>query len=113
VQRSSAQESIDKYQEIAVRNTSCIGNRFCNVLQACCIQRCLSLRGNEEKFGNAPNGNFSGLLGLNLKYDPFLARHVTKPSNPGSVNCSYLPTSKCEDVTDLMAQTVLPKLLRK
>jgi len=78
-----------------------------------CSGRGLPLRGHDEKFACATNGNFMGLLELIAKYDSFLASHIAKQGKPGSGRSSYLSPSTCEELIDLMAQTVLAEVIRE
>jgi len=78
-----------------------------------CTERGLPLRGHEEKFSSPTNGNFMGLLELIAKYDSFLASHIAKQGKAGSGRSSYLSSSTCEELIDLMIQTVLAEVIRE
>jgi len=49
----------------------------------------LQLRSYDEKFENASDETFMGLLELNVKHDPCLARHIAKQGDPGSGYFSF------------------------
>lgn len=69
--------------------------------------RRLALRGSSEKIGDVRNGNFLGCLELVAEFDPLLATHITKYSNPGSGNVSYLSKTIYEEFVGLMGDAVL------
>jgi len=72
-----------------------------------------SLARPRRTFGSATNGHFMELLQLIAKCDPFLASHIVKQCNTGSGWSSYLSSSACEELIDLVAQTILAEVIRE
>ena len=69
--------------------------------------RGLAFRGHIEKFGSPNNGNYMMALELIAEYNAFLAEHIKKFGNPGSGNPSYLSSTICDEIINLMAVKVL------
>ena len=68
--------------------------------------RGLAFYGENETIGFLHNGNFLGCLELLSEFDPFLAKHLEKYGNPGSVRISYLSSTIVDDFIDLIAKEV-------
>jgi hypothetical protein len=66
----------------------------------------LPFRGQEEIFGSPKNGNYMMLLELLSEFDSFLAQHISKYSNFGIGSTSYLASTICEEIINLMAKKV-------
>jgi hypothetical protein len=64
------------------------------------------LRGHDEKFGSLHNGEFMMSLELIAEFDPFLANHIERYGNPGPGQTSYLSSTICDEVVDLLASKV-------
>lgn len=90
-------------------------NYWRNVLKRviCVIQawasRGLVFRGKDEKFGSQHNGNYMLLLVLVAEFDPFLKNHIEKHGNPGSGKISYLSSTVCKELIQLMSEQLLKK----
>ena len=70
-------------------------------------ERGLAVRGSDEKFGAQNNGNYLVLLGIVVKFDPFLSTHIEKHhGNKGSGSTSSSSESICGEVIQLMAKKV-------
>ena len=61
---------------------------------------------NRKRFGSWQNGKILGLLELISQFDPCLACQISKYGNSGKGNPSYLSKTTCEELIQLMAQTV-------
>ncbi|XP_045464284.1 zinc finger MYM-type protein 1-like [Harmonia axyridis] len=72
--------------------------------------RGLSFRGSTEVFGSLHNGNYMMLLEFLAEFDPFLADHIEKHGNQGRGNVSYLSSSICEEIIQIMATEVLKSI---
>ena len=59
------------------------------------IQKCLILN---------RNGNYLGILELIAEYDPFLSSHTAKDGNQGRGKASYLSSTICEEVIEIMGK---------
>ena len=70
-------------------------------------ERGLAFRGASEIFGRADNGNYLGILEAIGEHDPFLKSHIEKYGNKGSGTPSYLSSTICEEVIQLMGDRVL------
>nr|XP_047132686.1 uncharacterized protein LOC124811345 [Hydra vulgaris] len=70
-------------------------------------ERGLQLCGHEEKIGSVHNGNFMGILELLALYDFFLVTHIDKHGNLGRGKTSYLSSTVCDELINLMGQKVL------
>ncbi|XP_025422923.1 zinc finger MYM-type protein 1-like [Sipha flava] len=68
--------------------------------------RGLPFRGQEEIFGSPKNGNYMMLLELLSEFDPFLAQHISKYGHSGSGSTSYLSSTICEEIINLMVKKV-------
>ena len=63
--------------------------------------------GKDEHIGLAHNGNYLGIVERLAEYDPFLAQHIQKYGNQGKGHASYLSSSICKEVIDLMGKELL------
>lgn len=86
--------------------------RIVSVVQFLCI-RGLAFRGKSELIGSSKNGNYLGILELLSEYDTFLAAHIRKHANKGRGHTSYLSSTICEEVIELMGQTVLSVIVNE
>jgi len=73
--------------------------------------RGLAFRGENETFGSQHNGNFLGALEFLAEFDDFLSAHIQKHGNRGSGHTSYLSSTTCNEIIDLVAQKVLETIL--
>ncbi|KAI6647158.1 Zinc finger MYM-type protein 1-like [Oopsacas minuta] len=69
--------------------------------------RGLALRGQNEQINSEQNGNYLGILGLISEFDPFLSNHLAKYSNIGKGRASYLSSTICEEVIQIMGEKLL------
>lgn len=76
-------------------------------------ERGLPLRGDCEKFGNANNGNYLGLLELLSEYDPFLKEHINKYGGGGSGKTSYLSHRICDEFIDVIGKQVFEEIVKE
>ncbi|XP_059156041.1 zinc finger MYM-type protein 1-like [Physella acuta] len=81
-------------------------HRIVSVVQFLCI-RGLPFRGRTEEVGSPNNGNYLGLLELLSQYDTFLAEHMRIHANKGRGHTSYISSTICEEMIELMGQKVL------
>ena len=75
--------------------------RIVHTVQFLCI-RGLAFRGDNELIGSSRNGNYLGILELLSNYDSFIAEHISKHANKGRGHTSYLSSTICEQVIELM-----------
>uniref|UniRef100_H2YK99 DUF4371 domain-containing protein n=1 Tax=Ciona savignyi TaxID=51511 RepID=H2YK99_CIOSA len=81
--------------------------RLVSVVKFLCV-RGLAFRGKNELIGSSNNGNYLGILELLSEYDTFLAEHIiSKHANKGRGHASYLSSTICEELIELMGQKVL------
>jgi len=73
--------------------------------------RGLAFRGDDETFGSAHNGNFLGTLELIAQFDPFLEDLINNYGNAGRGIPSYLSSTICDELIDIMSQKVTRKIL--
>lgn len=73
--------------------------------------RGLAFRGDDETFGSAHNGNFLGTLELIAQFDPFLNDHINNYGNAGRGIPSYLSSTICDELIDIMSEQVTKKIL--
>ena len=71
------------------------------------VSRGLPLRGKDEIFGSAHNGNYIGILELLAKYDVFLSQHISEYANKGRGHTSYLSSTICEEFVGILGNKVL------
>ena len=69
--------------------------------------RGLAFRGSSELVGSPQNGNSLGILELLAEYDTFLAEHIQKRVNKGKRHVSYLSSTVCKKLIDVIATKVL------
>jgi hypothetical protein len=70
-------------------------------------ERGLAFRGDNELLGSSHNGNFLGFLELLAKFDSFLADHISRYGGQGRGFPSYLSSTICDEIIDLMGKEVL------
>lgn len=74
--------------------------------------RGLAFRGDTELLGSQHNGNYLGILELIAEYDPFLSSHLAKYGNEGRGKPSYLSSTICEEVIEIMGNKVLKVIVK-
>ena len=74
--------------------------------------RGLAFRGDTEVFNSQQNGNYLGILELIAEYDPFLSSHIAKYGNQGRGKASYLSSTICEEVIEIMGNEVLKTIVK-
>ena len=65
-----------------------------------------------ELLGSQHNGNYLGILELIAEYDPFLSSHLAKYGNVGRGKPSYLSSTICEEVIEIMGNKVLKVIVK-
>ena len=70
-------------------------------------ERGLAFRGDNEIVGSPHNGNYLGILELLSEYDTFLSAHIKMHANKGGGHTSYLSSTFCEEIINLMGSQVL------
>lgn len=68
--------------------------------------RGLPFRGSNEIFGSNRNGNYLGMLELISEFDPFLREHIKKFGNSGRGKTSFLSSTICEELIEIMGKKV-------
>ena len=86
--------------------------RLISAIKVLC-EPCLAFLGKDEHIGSAHNGNYLGIVELLAEYDPFLAQHIQKYGNQGKRHASYLSSSICKEVIDLMGKEVLSTIVKE
>uniref|UniRef100_H3AMG0 HAT C-terminal dimerisation domain-containing protein n=1 Tax=Latimeria chalumnae TaxID=7897 RepID=H3AMG0_LATCH len=76
-------------------------------------ERGLAFRGDDELIGSPRNGNFLGTLELLAKFDPFLADHISRFGNRGQRVPSYLSSTVCDELIDVMGAEVLSAVCKE
>ena len=66
--------------------------------------RGLAFRGQNEQINSEQNGNYLGILELISEFDPFLSNHLAKYGNKGKGRASYLSSTICEEVIQIMGE---------
>ena len=97
--------AINKYKYRKIHNNQVL-RRIVSVVKFICV-RGLAFRGKNELIGSSNNGNYLGILELLSEYDTFLAEHISKHANKGRGHASYLSSTICEEMIELMGQKVL------
>jgi hypothetical protein len=75
--------------------------------------RGLAFRGENENIGSQHNGNYLGVLELIAQYDPFLSSHLAKYGNQGRGRPSYLSSTICEEIIEIMGNQVLAVIVKE
>lgn len=75
--------------------------------------RGLAFRGENEYLGSQHNGNYLGVLELIAQYDPFLSSHLAKYGNQGRGKPSYLSSTICEEIIEIMGNQVLAVIIKE
>ena len=75
--------------------------------------RGLALRGTDEIMGSVHNGNYLAIIELLVKYDGLLANHVSNYANRGKGHVSYLSSTICEELLQLMGQKEQDTILKE
>lgn len=68
--------------------------------------RGLAFRGDTELLCSTRNGYYMGILELIAEYDPFISSHLAKYGNQGRGKPSYLSSTICEEVIQIMGDKV-------
>ena len=84
--------------------------RLVSVLTFLC-ERGLAIRGDDQIIGSVHNGNYLGLLELLSEYDDFLKQHIQKHANCGSGHTSYLSSTICDELIQMMGKRVLEEII--
>jgi len=69
-------------------------------------ERGLAFRGDNRQFGSSQNGNYLGCLELISQFDRFLREHIARFGNAGKGTPSYLSSTVCEELIDLMGDNI-------
>ena len=75
--------------------------------------RGMAFRGENENIGPQHNGNYFGVLELTAQYDPFLSSHLAKYGNQDRGRPSYLSSTICEKVIEIMGNQVLAVIVKE
>lgn len=68
-------------------------------------------RGDNEIFGSPKNGNYIGVLELLAEYDSFLKQHIENHANRGSGHTNYLSSTICDELIQIMRNSVLNEII--
>ncbi|XP_050508056.1 zinc finger MYM-type protein 1-like [Diabrotica virgifera virgifera] len=113
-QRAEAAGRIDKLLqnqvEEEIRYWKAVLQRVVAVIKKL-ASRGLAFRGTDEKFGSFSNGNYMMCLELIAEFDPFLKAHIEKYGKAGKGKQSYLSSTICEELIEIMAKTVIDTIL--
>ena len=69
-------------------------------------ERGLAFRGGTELSFSSNTGNYLGCMELLTKFDPFLEEHICTSENAGKGSVSYLPSTICDELVELLASTL-------
>lgn len=86
--------------------------RLVSIIKFIC-ERGLALRGDNELIGSPYNGNYLGIIELIAEYDNFLGEHIKKHGNSGSGHVSYLSSTICEEIINLMGKHVREDIISR
>ena len=75
--------------------------------------RGFALRGTDEIIGSVHNGNYLGIIELLAKYIGLLAKYVSNYANRGKSHVSYLSSTICEELLQLLEQKVQDAILKE
>ena len=81
-----------------------------SIVQFLC-ERGLAFRDKDEVIGSASNGNYLGILELISNHDTFIVEHIQRHANKGRGHTSYLSSTVCEEVIELMGHKVLSTII--
>ena len=92
------ESEVSYWQEVLRRIVSVV--KFLSV-------RGLAFRGKNEQLGSPNNGNYLGILELLSQYDTFIAEHLNKYASKGRGHVSYVSSTICEEMIELMGKRVM------
>lgn len=75
--------------------------------------RGLAFRGEDELVGSTNNGNYMMCLELIAEFDPFLKAHIDRHGNPGQGKSSYLSSTICDELIEIMGRSVTESILKE
>ena len=75
--------------------------------------RGLAFRGEDEILGSQHNGNYLGILELLVQFDPFLSSHLAKYGNQGRGKPSYLSSTICDEIIQIMGDQVKAVIIKE
>ena len=107
---SQIDSGLVKLYESEVQYWQQVLRRKVSVVKFLCVR---AFCGKNELTGSSNNGNYRGILEVMSEYDTFLAEHISKHSNKGRGHASYLSSTICEDMIELMGQKVLSVIVDK
>ena len=75
--------------------------------------RKMAFRGENENIGLQHNKNYWSVLELIAQYNPFLSSHLAKYGNQGRGRPSYLSSTICEEIIEIMGNQVLAVIVKE
>ena len=63
--------------------------------------------------GSTSNGNYLKIIELISNHDTFLAKHIQRHTNKGLGHTSYLSSTVCEEVIELMGHKVMSTIINE
>lgn len=113
---SRINERVDKALEAEMEKTTqywrLVLQRLISVIKFL-AERGLAFRGSDQFIGSAKNGNYLGLIELIAEYDPFLKQHLEDKANQGRGSISFLSTTICEELIDIIGKRVLETVIKR
>ena len=73
----------------------------------------MAFRGENENIGWQHNGNYLGVLELIAQYESFQSSHLAKYGNQGRGRPSYLSSTICEEIIEIMGNQVLAVIVKE
>ncbi|XP_047132636.1 zinc finger MYM-type protein 1-like [Hydra vulgaris] len=109
VQVRGCVDSVEQYRQECAYAKSVL-ERVVSVIKLF-AERGLAFRGHTEILGSSSNGNFLGILELIAQFDPFLSSHIDNHGGKGKGSVSYLSSTICDELIDVMGKQVMKTIL--
>ena len=109
---SRIDDDLEKQAVYEERYWHCLLQRLVSVIKFIC-ERGLALHGDNESIGSPHNGNYLGILELLAEYDDFLKEHLQKFAGKGTGHSSYLSSTICNELIEVMGNKVLSEIIAR
>ncbi|XP_073499099.1 zinc finger MYM-type protein 1-like [Phyllobates terribilis] len=76
-------------------------------------ERGLPFRGKDEIIGSSHNGNYLGFMEVMANVDEFLEEHIKQHANKGRGHTSYLSSTVCEELVQILGTNVLSLIVQE
>ena len=108
---SRIDDDLEKQAVYEERYWHCLLQRLVSVIKFIC-ERGLALHGDNESIGSPHNGNYLGME-LLAEYDDFLKEHLQKFAGKGTGHSSYLSSTICNELIEVMGNKVLSEIIAR